>query len=319
MNQIPTIPSLKDIETAYERIKPFIHKTPVLTHRSINELTGGTIFFKCENLQKAGAFKFRGASNAVFSLKENEAKAGVATHSSGNHAQALALAAKMRGIKAFVVMPNNAPKVKIEAVKGYGAKITFCEPTLQAREEALLKVVEETGAVFIPPYDDSRIIAGQGTATLELLAECPELDVILAPVGGGGLISGTALAAKSIKPAIKIIAAEPELADDANRSFKAGRLIPLSHTNTIADGLRTSLSNLTFSIISTHVNDIVTVGENSIIAAMRFFWERTKMIIEPSSAVPLAAIMDKKIDITNKKIGVILSGGNVDLGNLPWY
>lgn len=312
------IPSLIDIKNAKKRISPYAHVTPVLSSSLINERTGGQIFFKCENFQKAGAFKFRGACNAIFSLTEAEASRGVATHSSGNHAQALALAAKLRGIPAYVVMPENAPQVKVRAVQDYGAEITFCESTQQAREKTLEEVVAKTGAHFVHPYDNPYVIAGQGTAALELLEEKPDLQMILTPVGGGGLLSGTAIAASSIQPGIRVIGTEPENADDAYRSFNSGELIPVKNPDTIADGLRTSLSPLTFSIIQKQVDDIATVSETSIIEAMKFIWERMNIIVEASCAVPLAAILQQKVNVKNKKIGIILTGGNVDLDRLPW-
>ncbi|HAW80552.1 MAG TPA: serine dehydratase, partial [Balneola sp.] len=251
-------------------------------------------------------------------LSDKDAEQGVATHSSGNHAQALALAARIRGIKAYVVMPENAPKVKVEAVKNYGAEVTFCEASLDAREGTLKKVVERTGATTIHPYNDARIIAGQGTSAIEFLEECPFLDVIMTPIGGGGLLSGTALAAKSINPDIEIIGTEPKEADDAYRSFKEGKLIPAYSTHTIADGLRTSLGELPFQIIQKNVDDILTVDEESIISAMRFIWERMNMIIEPSCAVPVAALFNNQKRFVGKKVGIIITGGNVDLDNLPW-
>lgn len=318
MTETKTIPTLSDIQDAHQRISEFAHRTPVLSSAKVNERARSNLFFKCENFQRVGAFKFRGACNAVFSLSENEYTRGVATHSSGNHAQALALSAKLKGIPAYVVMPENAPKVKVEAVRNYGAEITFCEASLDARENTLADIVEKTGATIIHPYNDARIVAGQGTAALELLQEYPDLDVILTPIGGGGLLSGTAIAAKTLKPDIKIIGTEPELADDAYHSFKTGKLIKAYGTKTIADGLRTSLGTLPFSIIQEYVDDIVTVSEASIIEAMRFIWERMNIIIEPSCAVPVAAIFEQKIDVQNKKVGIILTGGNVDLGNLPW-
>ncbi|MEQ8523262.1 pyridoxal-phosphate dependent enzyme [Gracilimonas sp.] len=318
MKTVLTPPTLSDIREAQQRISEYAHRTPVLNSKQVNQKMGAQIFFKCENFQKVGAFKFRGASNAIFSLTDEEAAKGVATHSSGNHAQALALAAKLRGIPAYVVMPENAPKVKVKAVQNYGAEITFCESTLQARESTLEKVVEKTGATFIHPYNDARIIAGQGTAALELLEDHPDLDMIMAPVGGGGLLSGTALAAKSIKPDIKIIGAEPANADDAYRSFQKGELIPVSNPDTIADGLRTSLGELPFSLIREYVDDIVTVPEESIIEAMRYVWERLNMIIEASCAVPVAAVFDEKVEVKGKKVAIIITGGNVDLDNLPW-
>ncbi len=273
---------------------------------------------KCENLQKVGAFKFRGACNAVFSLTDEEAARGVATHSSGNHAQALALAARLRGIPAYIVMPENAPAVKKAAVAGYGGQITFCEPTLQARESTLAQVVEETGATVVHPYNNYQVIAGQGTATLELLEEIPDLDVVIAPVGGGGLLSGTAIAAKGLAPNIRVIAAEPEMADDAYRSLQAGHIIPSENPQTIADGLLTSLGDLTFPIIQQYVEQIVTVSEAAILESMKFIWERAKIIIEPSAAVPVALLWERKIDLSGLRVGVILSGGNVDLERLPW-
>jgi threonine dehydratase len=311
-------PTLNDIHAAAKRIKPYIHRTPVLTNESLNQKVGAQVFLKCENLQKVGAFKFRGACNAVFSLSEDEAASGVATHSSGNHAQALAMAAKIRGIPAYIVMPNNAPVVKKVAVAGYGGKITFCEPTLEAREATLTKVVEETGATVIHPYNDEQVIAGQGTAILELLEEVPDLDAIIAPVGGGGLLSGTSIAATEIKKGIRVIGAEPEMADDAYRSLKAGEIIPSVKPKTIADGLLTSLGKLTFPIIQERVEQIVTVSEQGIVHSMKFIWERAKIIIEPSAAVAVGVLWEGKIDLRSLKVGVILSGGNVDLEKLPW-
>ncbi|HXF84576.1 MAG TPA: pyridoxal-phosphate dependent enzyme [Anaerolineales bacterium] len=311
-------PTLHDILAAAERIKPHAHRTPILTNESLNRKVGARVFLKCENFQKVGAFKFRGACNAVFSLSHVEASRGVCTHSSGNHAQALALAAKLRNIPAYIVMPNNAPEVKKNAVKGYGGQITFCAPTLEAREAMLRHIVERTGATVIHPYDDERVIAGQGTAALELLEDVPDLDVILAPVGGGGLISGTAIAATEIKKGIRVIAGEPEMADDAYRSWKEGTIIPSTNPKTIADGLLTSLGKLTFPIIQQRVEQIVTVSEQGIIEAMRFIWERAKIVIEPSAAVAVGVLWEKKIDLSGLKVGVILSGGNVDLEKLPW-
>ena len=310
--------TIQDIHQAAQRIKPYIHRTPVLTNQSLNQKVGAQVFMKCENFQKVGAFKFRGASNAVWSLTDEEAKLGVCTHSSGNHAQALALAAKMRGIPAYIVMPNNAPDVKKNAVAGYGGQITFCEPTLQARESNLERIKNQTGASVVHPYNDERVIAGQGTATLELLEEIPDLDVIIAPVGGGGLISGTSIAATETKKGIRVIAAEPEMAGDAFRSMKAGKIIPSDNPKTIADGLLTSLGTLTFPIIQERVEQVVTVSEASMIESMRFIWERAKIIIEPSAATVIAVLWEKKIDLSGLKVGVILSGGNVDLGKLYW-
>jgi threonine dehydratase len=312
------LPTIEDVKQAAERIKPFIHRTPVLASSSINEITGSQLFFKCENFQKVGAFKFRGASNAVFSLTDEEAAHGVATHSSGNHAQALALAAKMRGIKSYIVMPLNSPKVKKEAVQGYGAEIIFCEPNLKAREKTLERVVERTGAKFIHPYNNFMVISGQGTAALELLEEVENLDYVIAPVGGGGLLSGTLVTISSLSPNTKVIAAEPEGADDAYRSLQERKIVPSVHPKTIADGLLTSLGEMTYAIISQKVDRIVTVSDAEIIKAMRLIWERMKIIIEPSSAVTLAAVMSQKTELEGKRIGLILSGGNIDLERLPW-
>jgi threonine dehydratase len=303
---------------AAERIKPFIHRTPLMSSAGINTLLGTEIIFKCENLQKAGAFKSRGACNAVFSLGVEQMSNGVGTHSSGNHAQALARAASLRNIDAYIVMPETSPQVKVNAVRGYGGRITFCKPTLKAREDALKEIINSTGALEIHPYNDYRIIAGQATAALELIEEAGEPDIIMAPVGGGGLLSGTALITKYISRNTMVIAAEPEMANDAFRSFHEGRFIPSENPKTIADGLLTSLGSLTFPIITEYVDDIVTVSEEGIISAMRLIWERMKILVEPSSAVPLAAIMENKLDVKDKRIGIILSGGNIDLDRLPW-
>jgi len=311
-------PDRFDIIIAAGTIKPYINRTPVQTSENLNKMFNTSLFFKCENFQKAGAFKSRGACNAVFSLYEHDAKNGVATHSSGNFAQALSRAAMLRGIKAHIVMPENSAQVKIDAVKSYGGNITFCIPTLEARETTLLKVIEETGAIEIHPYDNNKVIAGNGTATLELLKDVRNLDYIIAPVGGGGLLSGTALAAHYLSPETKVIAAEPEQANDAFKSFYSKEFVPSVNPNTIADGLRTSLGQLTFPIILKHVQDIFTVSEADIIEAMQIIWERMKIIIEPSSAVCLAAVKNKPDIFTNKNVGIILSGGNVDLKNLPW-
>jgi threonine dehydratase len=311
-------PVLEDIRAAHERIRKFIHRTPVLTCRAIDQSCGARLFFKCENLQKVGAFKIRGACNAVFSLADEEAAKGVATHSSGNHAAALSLAAAWRGIQSHVVMPDNAPQVKVRAVQGYGAQITFCKSTLQAREEALGRVLEATGAAFIHPYNDIRVICGQGTAGLELCEEVSGLDAVITPVGGGGLLSGTAVAVSSVSPGTDLFGSEPQGADDAFRSLRAGRIIPMYNPQTIADGLRTSLGDLTFPIISKLVREIFTASEAGIVNAMRLIWERMKIIVEPSSAVPLAAILEHKESFSGKRIGVIVSGGNVDLDRLPW-
>lgn len=309
---------LDDIKTAAERIRPYIHRAPVLTNESLNQKVGAQVFMKCENFQKVGAFKFRGASNAVWALTDEEAAHGVVTHSSGNHAQALALAAKMRGIPAYIVMPSNAPQVKKNAVAGYGGQITFCEPTLAARESTMESIRQSTGASVIHPYNNERVIAGQGTAALELLEDVSDLDAIIAPVGGGGLLSGTSIAATEMKKGIRVIAAEPEMADDAFRSMQAGKIIPSANPKTVADGLLTSLGELTFPIIQKRVEQIVTVSEAGIIEAMKFVWERAKIIIEPSAATVIAVLWEQKIDLSGLKVGVILSGGNVDLEKLPW-
>lgn len=310
--------TIGDVRHATERIRPHAHRTPVMTCQSLDERVGAHVFMKCENLQKVGAFKFRGACNAVFSLTDAQAARGVATHSSGNHAQALALAARMRGIPAYIVMPRNAPAVKQAAVAGYGGIITLCEPTLAARESTLAEVVAATGAEVVHPYNDARVIAGQGTAALELLADVPDLDVIMAPVGGGGLLSGTAIAARALAPQIRVIAAEPSGADDAFRSLAAGRIIPSVKPQTIADGLLTSLGDITFPIIRELVEQIVTISEPAIVDAMKFVWERAKLVVEPSGVVPVAALWEGSVDLHGLRIGVILSGGNVDLEHLPW-
>jgi threonine dehydratase len=306
------------VQAAAARIKPYVHRTPVLTCTSLNDLVGAALFCKCENFQKVGAFKFRGACNTVFALSDQEARHGVATHSSGNHAAAVALAARLRGIPAHIVMPDSAPAVKKAAVAGYGGTIVYCAPTLAARESTLERVVHETGATFIHPYNDARVIAGQGTTALELLTDVADLDVIMAPVGGGGLLSGTAIVTAALSQSTQVIAAEPEAADDAYRSLQAGKILPANDPHTIADGLRTSLGELTFAIMQQHVQQIVTVSEETIVSAMRYVWERMKIIIEPSAAVPIGVLLEKKVDLTGKRIGVILSGGNVSLDQLPW-
>jgi threonine dehydratase len=317
--EILTKPSYKDIETAARRIAGLAHHTPVLTSSAINEMTGLEAFFKCENFQKVGAFKYRGATNAVLSLTDELAARGVATHSSGNHAAALALAARKRGIPCYVAMPENAPLVKIEAVRHYGAEITFCEPTLQSREVTLKGIIRATGAAFIHPFDNFNVISGQGTAAKEFLEEVPGLDFLLVPVGGGGLLSGSSIAAKTIKPDIRVYGCEPLNADDAYRSFHSGIIHPSVQPNTVADGLLTSLSELTFSIIRENTDDIYTVPEASILYAMRLIWQRMKIIIEPSSAVPVAVMLEQKARFAGKKVGIIISGGNCDLSNLPFH
>jgi threonine dehydratase len=313
-----TQPTIDDVREAAVRIRPHAHRTPVLTCRSLDEMAGATVFFKCENFQKAGAFKFRGATNAVFSLSESEARRGVLTHSSGNHAGALALAARRRGIGVTVVMPRNAPTVKRVAVEGYGARIVECEPTLAAREATAAEIRAETGATFVHPYDNDAVIAGQGTAALELLEEVPDLDVVLTPVGGGGLLSGTAVAIAAASPHTRVVAAEPAGADDAQQSFRAGRIIPQTNPRTVADGLLTSLAPRTFRLIQAHVADIVTVDDEATIAAMRHVWERMKIVIEPSAAVAVAALLTGRIEGGARRVAIILSGGNVDLSRLPW-
>jgi threonine dehydratase len=315
MNQIP---NLEDIKAVHERIKPFIHQTPVLSSTSINELAGCEIFFKCENFQKIGAFKARGGMNAVLSLTKEEQKKGITTHSSGNHAQAIALAAKTVGTKAYIVMPSNAPIIKKNGVKALDGEIIECEPTLEARESTVQQVVNRTGATFVHPFNNYDVIAGQATATIELIAEVPNLEVIMAPVGGGGLLSGTALAAHYLLPDAEVIAGEPEGAADAILSFKSGKIEKAPYIKTIADGLLTNLGDKTLEIIRMYVKDIIVVGEDEIIAAMRLIWERLKIVIEPSCAVPLAALLKQKERFAGKKVGIILTGGNVDLGKLPF-
>lgn len=312
------IPAYTDVLEAHLLVERFAHRTPIFVSESINHITGGEIYFKCENFQKVGAFKFRGATNAVMSLSDEKSKRGVGTHSSGNHAAALALAARNRGVDAYVVMPENAPEIKKKAVAGYGANITFCNPTLESRESALAGVIAETGATEIHPYDNFEVIAGQGTAAKELLEDENSLDIVLAPVGGGGLLAGSALSIRHLSPKTRLIGCEPEGADDAYRSFTKGEIIPSVNPQTIADGLLTSLGVRNFAIIKDNVDGIVTVSEESIIRAMRLIWERMKIIIEPSSAVPLAAILERKVEVQNQKVGIIVSGGNLDLGNLPF-
>lgn len=312
------IPTYADVLEATDRIKPFANSTPVFKSKWYDQQIGAELYFKCENFQKVGAFKFRGACNAVLSLSEQEGNRGIVTHSSGNHAQAVALAARTKGYEATIIMPKNAPSIKIRAVKDYGAKILFCEPTIDARKEMTYRFIEDTNAHFIHPYNNPMVIAGQGTIAKEFLEEIPDLDIIIAPVGGGGLISGTCISAKEIKPSVKVIGSEPELADDAYRSMKEGTIQPVLRTDTIADGLRTALGDVTFEIMKEKLDDLVTVSEMAIIREMRSVWERMKVMIEPSSAVPVAACMDQKIEVKGKKVGIILTGGNVDLEKLPW-
>jgi threonine dehydratase len=305
------------IRAAHDRIRKYIHRTPVLTSSRLDEATGAKLFFKCENLQKIGAFKARGATNAVFSLDDATAKRGVATHSSGNHGTALARAAKLRGIPAHIVMPKNSAKVKVRAVESFGAHIIFCEPNDAAREAACADVMAKTGATLIHSFENQDVIAGQGTAAIELL-EDTNVDVVICPVGGGGLLSGIAVAAKSMRPEIKVIAAEPMNADDMAQSFRAGKRIVTEKKFTIADGLRTNIGQQTFPIVQHYVDDVVTVSEDAIISAMRTIWETMKIVIEPSAAVPFAAIADGRINVAGKRVGIILTGGNVDLDTLPW-
>jgi threonine dehydratase len=312
------LPTLSDIRTAHARIKPFIHRTPVLSSHQLNELFDCKMFFKCENFQKVGAFKFRGATNAVLSLTEEEKSKGVVTHSSGNHAAALALASRMNGVKANIVMPGNAPVVKKNAVAGYGAEITFCKPTQESREGTTRLIMEETGATLIHPYDNFNVICGQGTAALELLEEESGIDIVIAPVGGGGLMSGTSTCVKGINKGIVVIGAEPLNANDAFISFTTGIIAPSLNPKTVADGLLTALSDLTFSIIRRNVDEIITAKEESIIDCMLLIWERMKIIIEPSSATVLAIIKENPDIFRGKKIGLIISGGNVDFRKLPF-
>lgn len=308
------------LEVARDRINSSIHQTPVLTSHTLNQLAGGELFFKCENLQKIGAFKIRGGMNAVLSLNADELSKGIATHSSGNHAQAIALAAKMTGTKAYIVMPSNSPQVKVDAVKGYGAEVFLCEPTLEARESTLQEVVNRTGATFIHPFNDERVIAGQATCTMELLEQAGNLDAIIAPVGGGGLLSGTLLAARYFSPATKVYAGEPEGAADAIRSVQEGKIEKAPYINTIADGLLTNLGSITFPIIKEHITAVLTVSDTEIIQAMQLFYERMKLVVEPSGAVTLAAVLKNKELFSGKRTGIIISGGNVDILKLSdWF
>ncbi len=313
------IPTYDDMLAAHERIKPYIHQTPVLTSSYLNDLTGAQLFFKCENFQKAGAFKVRGASNAVFGLSDDMLEKGVATHSSGNHALSLSYAAGRRGIPCNVVMPRTAPQAKKDAVRGYGGIITECEPSTTSREAVFAEVQARTGAEFVHPYNDPRVIAGQGTCSRELMEQTDGLDMVVAPIGGGGMISGTCLTLSTLAPEVKVIAAEPENADDAYRSFKAGHIIADDAPDTVADGLKVPLKDLTWHFVSTHVNDIYTASEDEIVEAMKLTWKRMKIIIEASCAVPLAIILKNKAAFAGKRVGVIITGGNVDLDTLPWF
>jgi threonine dehydratase len=312
------IPTFDDVLQARERIKPYIHRTPVLTSSYFNKLTGAELFFKCENFQKAGAFKVRGASNAVFGLSDEQAARGVATHSSGNHALSLSYAAGRRGIKASVVMPKTAPEAKKAAVRGYGGEVFECEPSTTAREAMLEELVARTGADFVHPYNDHRVIAGQATCSLELQEDVGDLDAIVAPIGGGGMISGTCLAMSNVSPQTEIYAAEPKNADDAYRSFKAGEIIEDDAPQTVADGLKVSLRPRTWHFVSTYVKDVLLASEEEIIEAMYLTWQRMKIVVEPSSSVPLATIIKNKEIFAGRRVGVILTGGNVDLKKLPW-
>jgi threonine dehydratase len=309
---------LEQIHAARERIAPALHRTPVFTCAALSQMAGAELYFKCENLQRSGSFKLRGATNAVSLLSAEELERGVVTHSSGNHAAALALAARARGTRAWIVMPSNAPESKKRAVRAYGGQITECAPNLAARETTARAIIESTGAVMIHPYNDERIVAGQGTAALEFLEDVPDLDFLLAPVSGGGLLSGTAIAAKSMRPSIRVVGCEPKNADDTYRSMRSGRIEPLEHADTMADGLRASLCPLTFAILRERVDEIALVSEEEIVTAMREVWERMKLIIEPSSAVAVAPALLRRVHAEGKKIGIILSGGNVDLAHLPF-
>jgi threonine dehydratase len=312
------IPTYHDVLTAHDRIKPYIHRTPILTSAFMDDLTGAKLFFKCENFQKAGAFKARGASNAVFGLDDAKARNGVATHSSGNHALSLSYAAGRRGVPVTVVMPRTAPDAKKAAVRGYGGKIVECEPSTSSREAVFADVVAETGAEFVHPYNDHRVIAGQGTCAKEMVEDLGELDAVIAPIGGGGMVSGSCLTLSTIAPKTRIYAAEPKNADDACRSFKAGHIIADDAPQTVADGLKVPLKELTWHFVSKHVEDILVASEDDIVEAMRLTWQRMKLVMEPSSAVPLATILKNKRLFAGKRVGVIVTGGNVDLDKLPW-
>lgn len=309
---------LATIRAAHDRIRPYIHRTPVLTSERLNAACGGSLFFKCENFQKVGAFKARGAANAVFGLTADAAARGVVTHSSGNHAAAVARAARLRGIPAFIVMPSNSARPKIRAVEGYGGQITLCEPNQAARESTCARILAETGGTLIHPFENEAVMAGQGTAAVELLEDAPALDLVLCPVGGGGLLAGTGIAVKALSPQTAVIATEPAGAGDTAASFAAGHVIPLKQANTIADGLRTTIGAPNFAIVQRTVEGVVTVSEESIVAAMRALWETLKIVVEPSAAVPYAAILSSQVPVANRRVGVILTGGNVDLDALPW-
>jgi threonine dehydratase len=310
--------TLKTIQAARERIAGRTRRTPVLENEALNAQAGAQLYFKCENFQEGGAFKARGATNALFALSPAELQAGVVTHSSGNHGAAVARAAQLRGVRARIVMPENSSRAKLEAVRRYGGEVLLCAPTLAAREALAAQLVADTGAVFIHPYDDPRVIAGQGTIALELLEEVPDLDWLLLPVGGGGLASGVAVAAKAMRPALRLVAVEPSGADDAQRSFASGTLAGPQQPHTIADGLRGALSARTFELIRRHVDDVVTVSDEAIVRAMRTLWQHLKIIVEASSAVPYAAVQERQLDVSGARVGIILTGGNVDLDELPW-
>jgi threonine dehydratase len=312
------IPTFDDVIAAHDRIRPHIHETPVLTSSFLNRLTGAELFFKCENFQKAGAFKVRGASNAVFGLSDDKLDRGVATHSSGNHALSLSYAAGRRGIPCTVVMPRTAPQAKKDAVRGYGGVIVECEPSTSSREAVFAEVVAQSGADFVHPYNDPRVIAGQATCSRELLGQVPALDAVIAPIGGGGMVSGTCLTLSTLAPDVRIYAAEPEQADDAARSFRAGHIIADDAPVTVADGLKVPLKELTWHFVRNHVTDILTATEQEIIDAMKLTWARMKIVIEPSCAVPLATIIKNPEVFRGKRVGVIITGGNVDLDKLPW-
>ena len=312
--------SIEDVRSAAERIKRVGHRTPVLTSKTLDQLAGRKLFFKCENFQKVGAFKFRGGWNAVSMLSDDEAEKGVCTHSSGNHAQAVAYSAQKRGIPAYIVMPDNSPDVKLNAVKGYGANVTLCEPTLEARRTTLDEIAKKTGAAVIHPFNNPNVIAGQGTAALELIEEVGELDAVIAPIGGGGLMSGTCITTRSLLPNARLFGAEPKGADDAYRSLKEGKMLPQENPNTICDGLLTSMGENTWNILKDHLNDIYTVSDDEVIKAMKLIWERMKIIIEPSCATPVAVVMSPEFKQLEgiEKIGIILTGGNIDLSKLPF-
>lgn len=306
------------IQEARARIAPLVNATPVLTSATLDEESGARLFFKCENFQKGGAFKARGASNAVFSLPEAQVRCGVATHSSGNHAAALARAARLRGIPSYIVMPHNTPRAKRDAVERQGAHITLCEPTLAARERAAAEVIATTGAAMVHPYDDLSVMAGQGTVGVELLEQVSDLELVLAPVSGGGLLSGVAVAAKTLRPSLRVIGVEPAGADDALRSLRAGKIVPCERPETIADGLRATIGVRPFAEFLRYVDGVVTVSDDAIVSAMRHIWEVMKIIVEPSGAAAYAAVAAGRVEVRGRRVGVVLSGGNLDLGSLPW-